>query len=298
MSVLESLYRISNSIDEQEDSKSFPLLTPIDNATLRGRGKRKFEDTEEKDYNSEIYKNPESFNSSNKSINWRYVPIEKVLKGDQAEEADENEDEIYSSCDEGEEEDEEEYTGDQETKRKRVKDKRCFGCSWGSSGTGDSINGNKMNVCIKIIEQNYGKTDNAELARIVHCFYMKEIYEPLKKEGKSIPKWTSKKIKKHIESHLLEPRIFIGESLKKLSRFERLLENMIVTEHEFIDGSRRMLLMEKNMKLSLEIMKRKLELYKATPRSMNFFNSDCSINMEMIGKFVNIQKEWNWSAIE
>lgn len=172
--------------------------------------------------------------------------------------------------------------------RQRFTDKSCFGCMWKSARQENTaISVNRMNKCIAMIEQNYGTIDNRYLAKLVHKYFKHKIYLP--KEGK-VPMWRTRTIQDHIEKHTLEPRIFVGESIRNLKKFMAAIGNMTFTEQVNEAGETHTIPQKDNIKLYLDIHKRIAEMYKINPKEMNFFRPDCAINYDTIGSLINLQK--------
>jgi hypothetical protein len=255
-------------------------------------------------------------------VSWDYTSVDNIL---------ENEDDLYySSCEEeedceGEDEEEEEeleqhssssspsssddddlfssngplkITNNIIKKKKKGGNKYkdyCFGCAWGGP-RGVTIPGSKINQCLKLIENNYGTMKNRELARVVHCFYKKEIYEPSNRLGRTLPMWRTYEILKHIEDHSIEPRIFIGESIRSLSKMYSAYKTMVFKDCKLKNGHSRKAGIERNVRTLLSLNKRMGELYRMNPKAMNFYNNDCTINLEAAGKLINLNKNWTISS--
>lgn len=180
----------------------------------------------------------------------------------------------------------------------------CFGCMWTSSNQ-DSINVNHMNACLRIIDENYGRMDNAALSKSVHLYFKHNIYLPMKKRGKNIKIWRTGTIKEHIEKHTLDPRIFVGETIREYKEYLEAIKRMsfahIVYKEDSLDfedphsippPKMRLVLMERNIKCLMDMEKRVTELYKLNPKNLNFYNDDCKINFDSIGKMINMNRNW------
>lgn len=176
-------------------------------------------------------------------------------------------------------------------KKSKIDKYACFGCMWGSPKD-DAINTSNMNRCIRILEENYGKMDNTVLARITHVFYKNEIYLPSK--GK-VPMWRSAAIKEHIEHHMLEPRIFIGESIKKLLSVLTVTQDCLFKQQMLFDGTIKDAVDERSSRFMISLFKQIIQLYRLNPKQMNFYNENSKINFERIGSMINLNKNWDIS---
>jgi len=100
--------------------------------------------------------------------------------------------------------------------------------------------------------------------------------------------WRTKDILEHIESHCLEPRIFVGESIRDDKRHLKILKKITYQRA----GSGELRCDPKILKIITDIKKGIRETYKMSFTSMNFYNKNCKIDPETIGKFVNLNKNW------
>jgi hypothetical protein len=240
------------------------------------------------------------------SYNYTYIPLKSLG---------ETEESYESSCDELEEDDlnressvdsrfdfeedgeegESTMPWDNPRKRKRSNQKQsnreCFGCSWGNNGN-SSLSSSKINIILTIIDENYGLISNMSLARMVHLYFKTEIYLPMIDKGESISNWRTKVILEHIESHTLEPRIYIGETIKKFKRIQQVLENNIMTRKESSEGTIEVTCDTKNIKEIVNLSKSIKDLYNTPPKGLNFYNPDCKINFANMSKRININKDF------
>ena len=206
----------------------------------------------------------------------------------------------------------------------------CFGCWYDGmaeeEGESDPTN---MNTLVKIFWDNYGNIANVALARMCHTFFKEQIYGPMREAGHDIEMWRTWQIKLHFEKHVLDPRIYIGETLKKYKNLASVLENRCVNEVEVgagsgestssrsdsdvdpldfdVDGasgrrgtpSRQKTVQVLNLdviKLMLDVHKRMLDLYNKKTDLMNFNSKDCTIDFNKLGRFVNPNKRWKFAA--
>ena len=165
----------------------------------------------------------------------------------------------------------------------------CFGCMWSSGKNGEnSIPINKLNILNSIMDQHYGTMENAALAKVVHMYFKKKIH----KEGGSIPIWRTRMIKEHIEKHTLDPRIYIGESIRKFKRVLNVVDGMLLKEEVNAANESHTVVNEKCLRAILDLHRRITEMYKSVPREMNFYTEDRKISFEYVGRFVNLSKNF------
>lgn len=98
----------------------------------------------------------------------------------------------------------------------------CVGCSWIFADTGSEngqvkqIQQNNIPRINELVSRLVTKIHIDQLARIVHTYYTKHIYEPMRHAGrKDVPRWRTKDIKTHILGHTNNPRI-ISDYMTKL----------------------------------------------------------------------------------
>lgn len=171
----------------------------------------------------------------------------------------------------------------------------CFGCKFGSPDQ-DPISGRNMNLLIKLFEDNYGKTDNLVLARMCHEFFKKNIYEPMVRMNMRVQMWTTRHIYEHFLFHNQEPRIFLGETIKKYKRISEKLEDMLFKEVPVEDGEVTVVVTDKEaFRQLLAVDKRIVELYVRQPRTMNFYNEKSYIELTQPAKYnINAYKNWTF----
>lgn len=207
----------------------------------------------------------------------------------------------YSSCEENDDDEEEGNDG-----------KDCFFCNWGSSEMTESTRkdsydsetdddyatvkeqtGNAFNDCLHLMYKNYGIISNQNLARQVHLMFKEKIYKPLIETGQQISMCKTKDIVKHIENHCsIEPRIFLVENLRTLSRISNILQGMIFfrkrggeeeDDDDDEDGNHRIQCDPKTLKSLSDIIKLQEGLYSANTKKFNFYNEHWSIDLQKIG---------------
>lgn len=159
----------------------------------------------------------------------------------------------------------------------------CFGCLFDSS----EIKGqeNAYSILIKFIENNYGKCDNYSLSRNAHILFKNTIYLPSIKKKKFIPMWRTKTILKHIEEHILEPRIFFGESIRNWKKYfneiKDSISKVIIDEDSGISKK----IPDKDViKNCIEIQKLINDLYKIDVKKTLFFNENSNLNVNNLTK--------------
>lgn len=179
---------------------------------------------------------------------------------------------------------------------------KCFGCKYGSPDQ-DPISGRNMNTLIRIFEENYGRTDNLVLARMCHVYFKQHIWQPMKDMGMHIDMWRTKEILDHFLSHNQEPRIYLGETIKKYKHIAGALESMAFKKIQIAadgnDNSNRettsIIVPDKaNLKDLLDVDKRIIELYKVNPKVLNFYNNNSYIDLAQMGNLMNIHKNFTF----
>jgi hypothetical protein len=178
---------------------------------------------------------------------------------------------------------------DTEPDNERYSPMNCFGCMWGHPDQ-SALNGDKVNECLKMIDDGYGTIHNLCLARQVHQFFKKEIYGKVA----SVPMWRTMCIKHHIENHTLEPRIFLGEMIRKSRDEYNELRDKVNKSITLSDGTRVNVVDDKTHRCLSSTVKNILELYKTSPKTMNFYNKNCTIDLEKAGKLINPNKTWEY----
>ncbi len=159
-------------------------------------------------------------------------------------------------------------------------DSYCFGCEYGFMDNAEKIDGKKMNGIAQLIDQCYGRVDNKSLARMIRMYFAHEIYRPMKRAGTPIPNWTTRLILEHIEEHQLDPRFFIGQSLRKLRRYEKLIDPMICK----VDPTTGNRIVDINMLNGyLGIVRKQMELYSKPLKKLNFYDDNCHVDIKAMG---------------
>ena len=87
----------------------------------------------------------------------------------------------------------------------------------------------------------------------------------MKKRGENIHIWRTREILDHFLTHHNEPRIYLGESIKKYKNISKILENMVFKKYNDIDI---IVPDDKNLKDLLVVDKRITDLYKFKPKSI------------------------------
>lgn len=218
---------------------------------------------------------------------WSYIPVSKMLKENL---------EYESSCD-GYNSDEDPLNSDLDDSSSVTKinesriqsDADCFLCYW-SSNNSAVYSVNKINILVNMIESNYGKMSNIALAKMAHKYFKDQIWPNVKDK---VPMWRTLHALFHIEHHSLEPRIYIGETIKKIGKVQNILLDMIFRKVQNQDGEDIAIPDVKVIKSITELEKTQRELYKTVPNTMNFFNDKCEIDFAKIGSHVNLNKNFS-----
>lgn len=253
-------------------------------------------DNEALHMNDESKQNLKRKQRSDEISDWSYISVSKILNED---------DDYVSSCDELEEteyqsnedinifssdsEESQTHTVAQITKSKA--DSECFLCNW-VSNNGVSYSLNKINVLVTMLETNYGKMNNIALAKAGHQYFKNEIWPDIPRKFK-IPMWRTKTALRHIECHSLEPRVHIGENIKRFKRLSDVLENMSFRKIQNQNGEVIIAPDVKVLKTITDIEKTVRELYKSAPNTMNFYRENCKIDFTAISSHVNLNKNFN-----
>jgi hypothetical protein len=167
----------------------------------------------------------------------------------------------------------------------------CFGCMY-SSKRDPSLKVNVVNNCISIIEREFGRVDDMILAKMVHAYYKDNIFIPCLKAGKPMYMWRTVTIFNHIRKHIINPVIFLVNSVRKMQKMEDILCTMSFKEIGLVDGSKRVVLDKDNYKLFLETNKRTEALLKNRPKEMIFNTDDFKIDPASVGKVINTSKNF------
>lgn len=173
---------------------------------------------------------------------------------------------------------------------KSKKKKECFACRWSKTEEA-GLDLNRVNQMIFMIESNFASTKTSFLARAVHLFFLNKIYIPMRQKygPNAIGMWRTKDIIKHIKYHLLEPRYFVGNEIRKLQKFRKVLQkNMAMKRFDvkFINQS--------YMRMHMEAGRRILDLYRTNITGLNFYDPTCKIDCQQIAKIVNKNKHFNY----
>jgi hypothetical protein len=164
----------------------------------------------------------------------------------------------------------------------------CVGCFFGSIEKEVTI-GKAINALLNIIHENYGSVDNFLLAKSVHRVYKAKVYNKCKKLGIPCPMWRTKSIKNHIEKHWRDPRVFIGETDRRLLYEILAINDMIFRRENYLEGNSQVVCDVQLSKHRNELIKLRAALLKLDPKKLVFFNDKRNIDMEKIGGFINPQ---------
>jgi len=193
--------------------------------------------------------------------------------------------------------------------RELARSEQCFGCMWGSSQH-DKLPEGGVKVLLRFLDESYGNMDNVSMAGHAHVIFKQLVYTPMIREGKRIVDWPAASILAHIEQrHMLDPRIFVGESLRHFGKAEEKirtlldktlnrsiqnanLANMEISEEEAEELSQQsasdMKNMERLVRLSVILNKQQVTLYKGNPKDWNFLRDGSAIDIQTPGSLVNL----------
>lgn len=156
----------------------------------------------------------------------------------------------------------------------------CFLCSWGDRFH-DGISAEAVNRLNKILELNYGQIENASIAQMLHIYYKKKIYDP----SRGMRMLTQEVALEHIEQlHSLDPRIMLGEMIRRYHRLILVLENEIFYSNGAFGRFQFAALNQAARML--------LSLYKSDPVKMNFYDAKREINTKTMGALMNLRAEF------
>jgi hypothetical protein len=175
-------------------------------------------------------------------------------------------------------------------KPKKKRSKTCFGCVFGNKDDG-AIDANPFNTLMDIIRQNVGAVANRFLARLAHCYFQKHIRKPMLLRGKKIQNWKTADILDHIESHTKDPVMYGSNSLEMWRKAKGILQNMIFKVKVTPTGEEIFELDKGNFKALQDAEKMIITLYKLQPKEMLFYSETYRIDPSTLGKFVNLNKE-------
>lgn len=167
----------------------------------------------------------------------------------------------------------------------------CFACGFGNARQ-SSINADHANTCDRIIKENYGKVSNFYLGKMVHEFYKKVVYEPNSKLG-PYPMWRTRSIVEHIEKHTINPVIFIGESIRRLTSDIEVLKNMRRVTKQMADGTELETFDPKIQKSFLETHLTVLKFFSTPIERLNFFEKTSGIDPSYVGKMFTVTHRWD-----
>lgn len=163
----------------------------------------------------------------------------------------------------------------------------CFGCMWGNNAFDESLK-NQMGQLRALYEREYGRRRNDELAAAVYAFFRVHIYAPMARAGRPIPDWPIDMIIEHITRHTLDPRIFIGEQLRRMRELSDALYDHIFLRAappgaEVGGGAAAAAAFfahQKNESTAyMNAVKLMLALYAADPRRMLFFDENANYEL-------------------
>lgn len=176
-----------------------------------------------------------------------------------------------------------------ETKRDKSP-RECFGCGWTFE---KGSNNPHVETMLQILSQSFMKASNDQTSILVAKFYKEKIYKPSIKAGINVPKWTRKDVKRHIEEHILDPRVLIGQIIKFYKGMLKVLQGRAGIEISVVSddtGSeiKRKDINFKALKEYKETEKRLTELLKIDLTKMNFYDPSLTIDPTRAGNFLNL----------
>lgn len=222
------------------------------------------------------------------------------------------EDLFDTSCDEEEEEEEDPLMGDDEESAfgevfgdgpglpqrpgpseprargaRRSSLKVCFGCKYSSRpDLGDTdalIPGDAINQLVSIWDTQIGRVGLPQLAKMCHEFYKTEILLAARKRGRfDLPVWRTREIYDHFVHHNMDPRVWILTEIAEWQGYSRTLSEAL-----FMKNMGTISPVEKFFRLRHMASKRVEELRKLKPVDMTFYDPECAISFNALGKAVN-----------
>jgi hypothetical protein len=153
----------------------------------------------------------------------------------------------------------------------------CFLCAWGDRFH-DGIEAPAVNRLNSIIDLNYGLVDNRAIAQMVHIYFKKNVYDP--RTGMAM--LTQETVLEHIEQfHSLDPRIMLGELIRKYMHLIAVLQNEIFYANGNFGRFQFAALNQATRML--------LTLYKSDPVKMNFYDARRELNTKLMGMLMNVR---------
>lgn len=163
----------------------------------------------------------------------------------------------------------------------------CVGCYYTSIEQQPNF-GIAIKEFVKLIWDNFGSMDNKMLAKTSHKYYMTTIYHECIRLGYPPPPiWTTRSILDHIENHVMDPSVFLYNSLKELKHDILALNKMLFRFETQEDGSQRVVIDEHNIKARNELYKMALIFFRSKPKEMNFHNDKREIDLKRVGGLLN-----------
>jgi hypothetical protein len=156
----------------------------------------------------------------------------------------------------------------------------CFFCGWGDPALYDRIHAPHITIIHDILNSLYGHIENSDLATMLVLYYNEHVYL----ENCGMPQLNHQIALRHIEQHTLEPRIFIGESLRAWGKVKTILANKICYQNGNVD--------HKSIKSMNEVEKSILNLYKLDPSKMNFYNNNRDIDLKLMGRYTTLTSKF------
>jgi hypothetical protein len=111
-------------------------------------------------------------------------------------------------------------------------------------------------------------------------------------DGHKVPIWRTRDIKEHIETHVINPVIFIGEQIRNWTQELYITKQLHYRIKSNNYGQEVFESEIRNIRTSMEITRLIKELYKTNPKEMNFYNENWQINITEVGKLINIHKHF------
>ncbi len=172
---------------------------------------------------------------------------------------------------------------------------QCWMCAFASRKEG-SVKKGPLDIFFDIFAQCYKRGTNEEVSRIMANYYYEKIYKVLlKKRGKRVPMLTAEDIQRHIELHMLDSRVFLGETLSDFNLIRYIIKQNVFQKKESVGGAGNEDELpetdNRNVKAFAEISKLMLAFYKEDPSKWKIFNNEeFEFNLQNRSGLVNALK--------
>ncbi len=161
----------------------------------------------------------------------------------------------------------------------QFRDPHCFGCMFaGRDSVG--VDGNHMNICVKILTENFAWVKNIVAARMAHCYFKQHIWRP------GMKMWRTLEILDHLEKHSLSPSFYIASRIIKLRKKMELYEKMELITITDESGKERMMINKDATRLAENTHRAIMDLYGKKPENLNFYVADREVDYRRLGQLV------------